>query len=73
MTFDFDAVHTLSLVGDLTRSMVHHPERINWGLSEVVVARIASHPRGVLFEALWEGDRKVEVLSARVFMTVPDR
>ena len=42
-------------------------------MSEVAVVRIASHPRGVLFEALWEGDRRVEVLSARVSMTVPDR
>ena len=31
VTFDFDAVHTLSLVGDLTHSMVHHPEMSNWG------------------------------------------
>ena len=71
VTFDLDGVHLLSLCGGLTPSMVDHPERINWGLSEVALVRVVPHPRGVLFEALWEDTRKVEVICAQVSMIIP--
>ena len=42
------------------------------GLSEVAQVRVASSGDGVRFEALWEGERRVEIECRRAGLTVPD-
>lgn len=72
VTFDLDGVQELSLHGALTPRMREHPERINWGLSEVARVRVAPTDDGVRFEALWEGERRVEIQCRRVTLTLPE-
>lgn len=69
--FEFEAIHNLSLFGALTPRMLAHPEEINWGLSEIALVRVARAEFGVRFEALWEGERKVEVTCQRLTLTTP--
>jgi hypothetical protein len=71
VTFDLSGVQELSLHGALTPRMLEHPERINWGLSEVARVRATPADDGVLFEALWEGERRVEVHCRQATLTVP--
>lgn len=70
--FDLEGVQELSLPGALTPRMLEHPERINWGLSEVARVRVAPSDDGVRFEALWEGERRVEIQCRRATLTVPE-
>ena len=70
--FDLEGVQKLVLEGGLTRAMLEHPERINWGLSEVARVRVTPSEHGVQFEALWEGgERRVEIHSRRAILTAP--
>lgn len=71
-TFDLEGVQELSLHGALTPRMFEHPERINWGLSEVARVRVTPADDGLLFEALWEGERRVEIQCRRASLTVPE-
>jgi hypothetical protein len=71
VTFDLEGVQELSLHGALTPRMLEHPELINWGLSEVARVRVAPVEDGVRFEALWEGERKVEIHCRRATLTTP--
>lgn len=71
--FDLDGVRRLTLEGGLTSAMLEHPERINWGLSEVSQVRVASCDDGIRFEARWEGgERRVEVDCRRATLTAPE-
>ena len=72
VSFDFEAIDGLTMHGALTARMLAHPEEINWGLSEVALVRVLPTETGVRFEALWEGDRKVEVTCQRVTLTTPN-
>lgn len=71
-TFDLEGVQELSLHGALTPRMLEHPDRINWGLSEVARVRVTPADDGILFEALWEGERRVEIRCRRATLTVPE-
>ncbi|GAB3700224.1 hypothetical protein [Mariniluteicoccus flavus] len=71
VTFDLEGVQDLSLHGALTPRMLEHPERINWGLSEVARVRVTPSDDGVCFEVLWEGERRVEVTCRQATLTLP--
>ncbi|MFC7360800.1 hypothetical protein [Nocardioides astragali] len=65
VTIVMEAVETLHLTGGLSQTMLEHPERINWGLSEV--AQVTAYPAaaGVGFLVAWEGEREIRVEAAR--------
>jgi hypothetical protein len=69
--FDLDGVQRLTLEGGLTARMLERPEEIGWGLSEVALVRVAPSDDGVRFEALWEGERRIEIKCRRAILTVP--
>lgn len=66
VTVVMEGVSALRLTGGLSESMVQHPERINWGFSEV--AKVSAYPArpdiGLLIA--WEAKRKIRVEAARV-------
>lgn len=68
LTIEMEGVQRLVMEGDLTPSMVHHPEAIDWGLSEVAVLRAQPCAAGIQLRVLWEGERHivVDAHSARV-------
>jgi hypothetical protein len=63
---ELDGVHRLLLEGGLTEQMTGSPESINWGLGEVALVRVGSDGDHACTEVLWEGDRKIEVISQAV-------
>ncbi len=69
---DLEGVQGLTLVGGLTARMLEYPKDVDWGLSEVAQVRVTSSGDGVRFEALWEGERRVEIECRRAAFTVPD-
>lgn len=69
---DLDGVQRLTLEGGLTSRMLEHPEEINWGLSEVAQVRVSPSEDGVHFEALWEGERRVEVHCRQATLTTAE-
>jgi hypothetical protein len=68
---DLDGVQRLTLEGGLTTRMLEHPEEIGWGLSEVALVRVVPSDDGVRFEALWEGERRVEIQCRQATLTAP--
>jgi hypothetical protein len=65
VTLVMEAVSALRLDGGLSEAMVEHPDRINWGLSEVArVSAYAAEP-GVGRLVAWEGEREIRVEAAR--------
>jgi hypothetical protein len=66
VTVVMEAVATLHLTGGLSESMVQHPERINWGLSEVSQVSAYEAGPGVGLLVQWEDDREIRVEAARV-------
>lgn len=69
VTFEFDGVQRMTMDGGLTPQMLDHPERINGGLSEVAVVRIALAEDWLHFEALWEQDRRIQIQCRRATLT----
>lgn len=69
---DLEGVQRLTLMGGLTARMLEYPEDVDWGLSEVAQVRVASSGDDVRFDALWEGERRVEIECRRAGLTVPD-
>ncbi|WP_109508451.1 hypothetical protein [Nocardioides speluncae] len=70
LALDLDGVQQLTLRSGLTPRMLEHPDEIGWGLSEVALVRVASSDVGVRFEALWEGERRIEVECRRATLEV---
>ena len=68
---DFVGVQRLTLSGGLTTRMLEHPEEISWGLSEVALVRVDPSDEGIRFEALWEGERRVDIQCRKAILTVP--
>lgn len=70
VTVTMEAVSTLRLVGGLSRSMVEHPENINWGLSEVALVNSYPATAGIGLKVAWESDRLIIVEAARASISV---
>ena len=68
LTIEMVGVQRLHMEGDLTASMLDHPELIDWGLSEVAALRAGPSGTGLQLQVRWEGDRRivVDARSARV-------
>jgi hypothetical protein len=66
VTVVMEAVWVLRLTGGLSDEMVQHPERINWGLSEVALVSAYSADPGVGLLVAWEDKREIRVEAARV-------
>jgi hypothetical protein len=49
--------------------MLHEPEQVNWGLSEI--ARVVTSPadQGIGIAVEWEGDRRIDVRFADFIIT----
>ncbi|MEI2809997.1 MAG: hypothetical protein V9F00_07300 [Nocardioides sp.] len=69
---DLAGVQRLTLKGGLTARMLEHPEEIGWGLSEVALVRVTSANGDVRFEALWEGNRRIEVVCRQATLVAPE-
>lgn len=65
VTLIMEAVSALRLDGGLSEAMVQHPDRINWGLSEVAQVSAYSAEPGVGLLVAWEGKREIRVEAAR--------
>lgn len=65
VTVTMEAVSALRLVGDLSTSMVDHPENINWGLSEVALVDAYQATSGIGLKVAWEGERSITVEAVR--------
>lgn len=72
VALDLDGVQRLVLEGGPNARMLKHPEEIGWGLSEVALVRVAPTDDGVRFEALWEGERRVEVHCRQATLNAPE-
>lgn len=61
-----DGVSSLELVGGLSAAVLSHPDRVDWGLSEIALAEVTETEQGGSLAVRWEGDRTitVEFLSA---------
>jgi len=64
VTVTMEAVSAMRLVGALSTAMVQHPERINWGLSEVALVAAYQVPGGIGIKVQWENERSVTVEAA---------
>ena len=64
-----EGVSVLRLTGGLSESMVQHPERINWGLSEVAKVSAYSAGPNIGLSIAWETKREIRVEAARVRFT----
>jgi hypothetical protein len=65
VTVVMEAVSALRLNGGLSEAMVQHPERINWGLSEVALVSAYAAEPGVGLLVAWEDEREIRVEAAR--------
>jgi hypothetical protein len=65
VTLVMEAISALRLDGGLSEAMVQHPDRINWGLSEVALVSAYSAEPGVGLLVAWEGEREIRVEAAR--------
>jgi hypothetical protein len=61
VTLRLVGVEDLRYVGALTEGMRQHPERINWGLSEVANVEVVDRGELVGLSVIWESDRALEV------------
>lgn len=52
-------VERLQFVGLLTEGMKHHPERIDWGLSEVAGVELSRDKGSLSIRISWEGGRQL--------------
>lgn len=67
---ELSAIQRLVLEGGLSQHMIDHPDRINWGLSEVATVHAEPCEAGLRLLLLWEQDRKI-VIEARWADVVP--
>lgn len=69
VTLRLDGVTSLELVGGLSDAMLAHPEKINWGLSEIALVEVDDTDLGPQLRVLWEGSRRIVIYfrSAAVF------
>lgn len=69
---ELDGVQRLLFVGGLNESMLRHPERIDWGLSEVASVSVSRSGGGVHCEVLWEDSRRIEAECHRVSLVAEE-
>jgi hypothetical protein len=65
VTVLMEAISSLRLIGGLSKTMVQHPEAINWGLSEVAHVSAYSADPGLGLLIAWEDEREIRVEAAR--------
>jgi hypothetical protein len=71
LTIEMQGVQRLHMEGGLTQSMLDHPERINWGLSEVDLVRAEECPDGVRLQVLATHDRSIVIDAQSASITEP--
>ena len=68
VTIELDGVHHLVFEGGLSQAMIDSPESIDWGLGEVALVRIGHDGTCARVQVLWEGDRRIDVVSQSVMI-----
>jgi hypothetical protein len=71
VTIEMHAVQRLHVEGGLSRAMLDHPGRIDWGLSEVAQVRAQPCDDGVQLRVLWEGERQIVIDAKWAEVTPP--
>lgn len=61
LTLRLIGLEQIRFVGALTEGMKQHPDRINWGLTEVAGVRVHQHDGLVELTVEWESDRRLDV------------
>lgn len=65
LTLDFSLVDRLVMHNAINSAMLAHPERLDWGVSEIArvdVPEVTGTGDFALMHFLWEGDRAIDVV-----------